>query len=70
MNFKVSDEEDNLSDKDDKALDRGLKFGKEIDDLQTLLDKMYAEIGELPEEKGKQEAAGAYEEVMGKIKKL
>tara|TARA_R110000765_G_scaffold206318_5_gene311269 strand:- start:866 stop:1225 length:360 start_codon:yes stop_codon:yes gene_type:complete len=69
MNFKVSDKEDNLSDKDDKALDRGLKFGKEIDDLQTLLDKMYAEIGELPEEKGKQEAAGAYEESMRKIKK-
>ena len=56
MNFKVEDNEDNLSDKDDKALDRGLKFGKEIDDLQSLLDKMYAEIGELPEEKGKQEA--------------
>ena len=30
---------------------------------------MYAEIGELPEEKGKQEAAGAYEESMRKLKK-
>ena len=69
MNFKVEDNEDNLSDKDDKALDRGLKFGKEIDDLQSLLDKMYAEIGELPEEKGKQEAAGSYEEAMRKVKK-
>ena len=70
MNFKVEDNEDNLSDKDDKALDRGLKFGKEIDDLQSLLDKMYAEIGELPEEKGKQEAAGSYEEAMRKAAEM
>ena len=68
MNFKVEDGDDNLSDGQDKALDRGLKFGKEIDDLQTLLDRWESEIGTLPEEKGKIAAGSAYEQAMRESK--
>ena len=68
MNFKVNDGDDNLSDGQDKALDRGLKFGKEIDDLQALIDKWESEIGQLPDDKGKVKAASAYEAVMGENK--
>ena len=58
----VSAEE--LSDKEDKALERGLKFGEKLESLQSLLDKYYGEIGELPEEKGRQQAGSTYEAVM------
>jgi hypothetical protein len=61
--YKVVSAEE-LSDKEDKALERGLKFGEKLESLQSLLDKYYAEIGELPEEKGKQQAGSAYEAVM------
>jgi len=64
MNFKVDDDEESLSDSGDKSLDRGLKFGKEIEDLQSLLDKWESEIGELPLAEGKKEAASAYEQMM------
>mgnify|MGYP001282652091 FL=1 len=67
-NYRVSDSADELSDKEDKALERGLKFSEKLDYLQTLLDKMYGEIGEIPEEQGKQKAASAYEQVMRDLK--
>ena len=62
--YKVSDDATELADKDDKALERGIKFSEKLDSLQALLDKLYNEIGELPDEKGKAKAASAYEEVM------
>ena len=62
--YKVSDDATELADKDDKALERGIKFSEKLESLQTLLDKLYNEIGELPDEKGKVKAASAYEKLM------
>lgn len=66
--YKVSDDASELADKDDKALERGIKFSEKLESLQTLLDKLYHEIGELPEEKGKAKAGSAYEQAMRESK--
>ncbi len=66
--YKVSDSADELSDKEDKALERGLKFAEKLEPQQALLDKMYNEIGELVSEKGEREAGSAYEKAMKNIK--
>jgi len=62
--YKVSEEATELSDKDDKALERGLKFSEKLSSLQELLDKMYSQIGELPEDKGKIESSSSYEKAL------
>ena len=66
--YKVSDSADELSDKEDKALERGLKFSEKLESQQALLDKMFNEIGELLEEKGERKAGSAYEKAFKNIK--
>ncbi len=63
--FKI--EGDELSDKNDKTLDRGLKFGEKLNDLITLLNSLESQIGELPD-KGERKAGSAYEKAFKNIK--
>ena len=57
---------DELSDKEDKALERGLKFADKVleynDDLKELEEKTGKE--KIKKEEGKKESASAYEAVM------
>ena len=66
--YRVSNSADELSDKDDKALERGLKFAEKLESQQSLLDKMYNDIGELISEKGERVAGSAYEKAIKNIK--
>lgn len=66
--YKVSESASELSDKDDKALERGIKFSEKLESLQSLLDKLFSEIGQLPEDLEKVEAGSAYEKAMREAK--
>lgn len=55
-----------LKDKDDKAIERGLKFADKVLDYNQSLSELYEKVGEkkVEEAKGKQKSASVYESVM------
>ena len=57
---------DELSDKDDKAVERGLKFADKLLDYNQSLQELYEKIGieRIEEAKDKKKVASAYEAAM------
>lgn len=56
----------NLSDKDDKALERAIKFADKVLEYNQSLSELYEKIGteKIEKEKGKKQAASSYEAAM------
>lgn len=57
-----------MSDKDDKFIERAFKYADKILDYNEALEKMFENIGDKWVEETEQEAATMYEEAMNKAK--
>lgn len=55
---------DEANNKDDKYMDRAFKYADKIGDYITMLDKMYAQLGESYVEEIDREAATVYEKAL------
>ena len=59
---------EDMSDKDDKFIERAFKYADKILDYNEALEKMFENIGDKWVEETEQEAATMYEEAMNKAK--